>query len=125
MDKKEKEVSEILEDFLNYIDLCRNEYQAARDEVALEDKRLQDLLHELEFSVGENEKRRAATKFKQSRQRRRRAKNETIRLQPIVDFFNEQESRKTLNRMRQLLGQQRKKEKFLNGDKEYKPRVKE
>ena len=41
----------------------------------------------------------------------------------IVNFFNESEHKRTMNKMRQLLGQQRKEEKFLNGEKVYKPRV--
>lgn len=53
MSKKEKEPSEVLADFLNYIDQCRRDYQAAHDAVGMEDKRLQDLLHGLEFAAGQ------------------------------------------------------------------------
>lgn len=56
----EKEVSEVIAEFLNYIDRCRNDYKTAHEAVGKEDKRLQDLLHEMEFSEGENGKRRAA-----------------------------------------------------------------
>lgn len=118
-----KEVSEVLQDFLNYIDQCRAEYQAAREAVELEDKKLQDLLHELEFAKDENEKRRVSTKLQRSRRERRKAKNEKKRMELIVNFFNESEHKRTMNKMRQLLGQQRKEEKFLNGEKVYKPRV--
>lgn len=55
MSKKEKEPSEVLADFLNYIDKCRHDYQAAHDAVGMEDKRLQDLLHGLEFAAAEYE----------------------------------------------------------------------
>ena len=40
-----------------------------------------------------------------------------------VKFFEEQKNRDTLNRMRQLLGQQRKEEEYLDGERVYKPRV--
>lgn len=53
MRKRENEPSEVLSDFLNYIDQCRHDYQAARDAVGMEDKRLQDLLHGLEFAADE------------------------------------------------------------------------
>lgn len=122
MDEKQ-EVSEVLQGFLNYIEHCKNGYQAACDAVSLEDKRLQDLLHELEFATDENEKRRVSTKLQRSRRERRKAKNEAKRLQLIVDFSNETDSRKTLNKMRQLLGRQRKEEEFLNGEKVYYPRA--
>ena len=76
MGKTERDPSEILTDFLNYIDCCRAGYQAAQDAVRKEERRLQDLLHELEFAENENEKRRAATKLQQSRRERRKQKDE-------------------------------------------------
>lgn len=122
---KEKEVSEALQEFLNFLDACRNQYQAAYDAVGLEDRRLQDLLHALEFAEGEKEKRKASTKLRQSRKERRKAKDELKRLEAIVEFFNETSHRSTLNKMRQLLGKQRKTEEYLNGERVYKPRVEE
>lgn len=121
----EKEVSEVIADFLNYIDQCRNDYKAAHDAVGKEDKRLQDLLHEMEFSEGENGKRRAATRLRNSRRERRRQKDEVMRLELLVSFFDEPQNKKVLNNLRQLLGRQRKQEEFLRGKREYKPRVKE
>lgn len=123
MDKKEKEPSEILADFLNYIDQCRHDYQAAHDAVGTEDKRLQDLLHGLEFAEDENEKRRAGTRLQQSRRERRRRKDEVKRLEMIVRFFDEPTHKGTLNKMRQLLGKQRKEEEYLNGERHYNKRV--
>lgn len=66
-----------------------------------------------------------ATKFQRSRRERRRKKDEVMRLELIVQFFEEPQNRKVLNNLRQLLGRQRKQEAFLNGKREYKPRVKE
>ena len=40
----EKEVSEAVQGFLDYIDRCRDAYQLAHDAVGKEDKRLQDCL---------------------------------------------------------------------------------
>lgn len=125
MGKTERDPSEILTDFLNYIDCCRAGYQAAQDAVRKEERRLQDLLHELEFAENENEKRRAATKLQRSRRERRKQKDEMMRRELVVDFFAEQAHKGTLNKMRQLLGRQRKQEEFLDGDRHYNPRVKE
>ena len=119
----DKEVSDVLQEFLNYIDQCRNSYQLAQGAVELEDKRLQDLLHELEFAENVNEKRRSGTKLQQSRRERRRQKDEVKRLRLLIEFFNDPANKSTLNKMRQLLGRQRKEEEFLNGDRIYKPRV--
>ena len=41
--------AESLEEFLNFVDHCYQEYQMAQEAVSREDKRLQDLLHELEI----------------------------------------------------------------------------
>lgn len=91
----------------------------------VEEKRLQDLLHELEFAEGENEKRRAGTKLQQSRRNRRRQKDEMMRLELVVQFFDDPTPKSTINKMRQLLGKQRKQEEFLDGERHYNPRVRE
>ena len=44
---KEIKPSKHLEDFLNFLDQCVREYQYAFDNMSKEDKRLQDLLHEI------------------------------------------------------------------------------
>lgn len=121
--KTEKSPAEQLTEFLNFIDQCMTEYRIACDIVSEEDKRLQDFLHAIEFSAGEAEKNKIATKLKQSRRLRRENKDTVKRNQLIVEFFNDQNNRATLNKMRQLLGRQRKEEEYLNSDRVYKPRV--
>lgn len=118
-----QEVSEAITAFLNYIEQAKAEYRAAHEAVGMEDKRLQDLLHELEFSENENEKRRAGTRLQQSRRERRKQKDRVKRLELLVRFCNEPENKKTLNKMRQMLGEQRKEEKYLNSERIYKPRI--
>lgn len=119
-----KEASEVLSGFLDFLDECERQYQTARDAVGLEDRRLQDLLHELEFAQDKAERNRVATKFQRSRRERRKQKDEVQRLELIVNFFGEQNHKNTVKKMRQLLGRQRKEEEFLRGKRVYKPRVK-
>lgn len=119
----EKEPSEVLSEFLAYIDRIRYDYKAAHDAVKKEEKRLQDLLHDIEFAEGENGKRRAGTRLQQSRRSRRRKKDEMMRLELVVQFFDEPTQKSTINKMRQLLGKQRKQEEFLNGERHYNKRV--
>ena len=121
---KKKEASETLSEFLDFLDTCERQYQTAKDAVGLEDRRLQDLLHELEFAQDKAERNRVATKFQRSRRERRKQKDEVQRLELIVNFFNEQNHKNTVKKMRQLLGRQRKEEEFLKGKRVYKPRVK-
>ena len=123
--RNKKEASEVLSGFLDFLDECERQYQTARDAVGLEDRRLQDLLHELEFAQDKAERNRVATKFQRSRRERRRQKDEVQRLELIVNFFNEQNHKNTVKKMRQLLGRQRKEEEFLRGKRMYKPRVKD
>ena len=123
MARKQRSPAEALEDFLNYVDAAASEYRGAYDTVNTEDRRLQDLLHEIEFAADKNEQNRAATKLRQSRKLRRENKDIVKRNERLVKFFEEQKNRETLNRMRQLLGQQRKEEEYLNSERIYKKRV--
>jgi hypothetical protein len=109
--------------FLNFVDQCTTEYRLACDTVSEEDKRLQDLLHGIEFSENRSEADKELTKLRRSRKVRREYKDAVKRYQLIVEFFNDQNNKATLNKMRQLLGRQRKEEEFLNGKRVYKPRA--
>ncbi|MBO5373239.1 MAG: hypothetical protein J6A75_11075 [Lachnospiraceae bacterium] len=115
--------SEVIECFLNTIREWETEYQMSFDVVGTEDKRLQDLLHEIELSKNAKEKNRAATKLKNSRKMRRENKDKVLMLESIVKFFEEPQNRKVLKQMEQLLGRQRKQEKMLLSERIYKPRV--
>ena len=115
--------AESLEDFLKFVDQCYQEYQMAQEAVSREDKRLQDLLHELEFAKEKGERNRVATKFQRSRRERRKHKDIIKRNELVVKFFEEKPHRDTLNKLRQLLGRQRKEEEYLSSERIYKPRA--
>lgn len=115
--------SEVIEEFLNAIRSWETEYQISFEEVGLEDKRLQDLLHEIELSENAKAKNCAATKLKNSRKARRKSKDRVLMLENIVQFFQDPQNRKVLNQMEQLLGRQRKQEKMLLSERIYRPRV--
>lgn len=122
--EKQKNPSEYLSDFLNFVDACAQEYRWACDGMAEEDKRLQDLLHEMEFANDKAERNRVATKLQASRKQRRKMKDLVMRDEQVVKFFEDEQNRKILNKMRQLLGRQRKEEEYLEGERSYKPRAK-
>ena len=116
--------AERLETFLNFIDQCYADYRYAYEAVNKEDKRLQDFLHEIEFSPDKAERNRVATRLQHSRKERRRNKD-TVKLnEQVVKFSDEKGHRDTLNKMRQLLGRQRKEEEYLFGERVYKLRAK-
>jgi hypothetical protein len=120
---KKRTPAEALEDFLNYYDSSVLEYRYACDMVSEEDKRLQDLLHAMEFAKDRSERNKVATRLQQSRKSRRNNKDLVKMNEKLVKFFEDQKNRDTLNRLRQLLGQQRKEEEYLLGERTYKPRA--
>jgi predicted HTH domain antitoxin len=88
-----------------------------------EDRKLQDLLHEMEFAPGRTERNQAAARLQRSRRIRREYKDIVKWNERIVKFFEEPKSRDTLNRMRQLLGLQQKEEEYLLSERICKPRT--
>lgn len=78
----------------------------------------------MEFAGDRAERNRVATRLQTSRKQRRRMKDLMKRDEQVVKFFEDPENRKILNKMRQLLGRQRKEEEYLEGERTYKPRVK-
>ena len=120
---KESSPAKVLEEFLNAVAASKQEYQYAYDAVNEEDRRLQDLLHEVEFAPNKAERNRSATKLQQSRRRRREYKDMVKKNEKLAKFFEEPKNWETLNRMRQLLGQQRKEEESRASERTYKPRM--
>lgn len=80
-------------------------------------------LEDMEFAKDRNERNRIATSLQQSRRTRRINKDMAKMNEKLVKFFEDQKNRDILNRLRQLLGQQRKEEEYLLGERTYKPRA--
>lgn len=119
------EPSEAIQTFLDNIRQWREQYNLAHENVGREDKRLQDLLHGLEFSSDGEEFQAACEKLRESRMVRRVNKDTVLLMEHIVQFFGEEPNRKVLNQLTQLLGRQRKQETFLRSERTYKPRMEE
>lgn len=122
MSEKKQSPSTHIETFLNFIDQCKRDYQIAYDAVGDFDKLQQDLLHEMEFAENKAERNKVATKMQRMRIERRKSKDAVKELEDIVSFFEEPSHKNTINKMRQLLGKQRKTEEFLRSERVYKPR---
>lgn len=126
MQKKEKEsLAQHLEEFLAWVKECQRQFEEAQAAVHYEERRLQDLLHEMEFAPDRDARNRAATKLQQSRRRRRASKDIAMRNELVVEFFGKQENKSLLKRMAETSRRQRDREKFLDGERVYTPRVKE
>ena len=88
--KSQENHSVRLEEFLAWVKECEEQYRTASEAVALEDRRLQDLLHEMEFAATSKERSRVATKLSRSRKLRREQKDIMKRNEQVVEFFREQ-----------------------------------
>ena len=117
---KKTSPAEAIEMFLDFVDANASEYRLAYDAVNEEDKRLQDLLHEMEFAATSKERSRVATKLSRSRKLRREQKDIMKRNEQVVEFFREQPARAILKRMNQLVGRQKTEEQYLDGKRTYK-----
>ena len=117
-------VSEEIKRFIDFVDESRKEYSSAMDKMHLEEKRLQDFLHAIEFEPTAKGRSKITTKLHKSRQERRRQKDTVEELEELVRFFQEPQHKKTLDQMTQLLGRIRKVEKY-HAERQYKPRVPE
>ena len=119
----EMKPSDRLEQFLNYLESVKEEYEANFAIVGEEDKRLQDLLHALEFAPNKKERNKIATQFQRSRRRRRKAKDKVMELEKVYEFQKDQANRPVLKRLKATITQQKGNEQYLLGPREYKKRV--
>ena len=115
--------SQVIENFISYIESVKTEYEENFAIVGEEDKRLQDLLHALEFAPNKQERNKIATQFQHSRKRRRKAKDKVLELEKIYEFQKDQSNKPFLKKLKATLQQQKGTEQYLSGQREYKKRV--
>ncbi len=120
MDRKP---SEVITEFLNFLEASKNEYEAAYADVGAEDKKAQTFLHDLEFAPNKNERNKVATRFQQSRRTRRKAKDRVKLYEHIHNFYMDKQNQNLIKALRQLQNEQITEEKYLFGDREFKNRV--
>ncbi len=116
--------SEEVKRFLDFVKETQEIYKIAKENMQQEDKRLQDLLHKIEFEPAAKERNKACTKLHKSRIERRKYKDMVEETEDLVNFFEDPQNKKVMDKMTQLLGKIRKVEKY-HQDRKYYPRVKE
>lgn len=119
----EKKPSEIIQDFLDYLEVCRVECKQAQADVAQEDAKKQDFLHALEFETNCKRRSKIATQAHLSRKRRRVAKDRVLELEKVVAFTNSEKNKPLLKALRGLAREQKSVEDYLSGERTYKPRA--
>ena len=120
MDKKP---SEYLTEFLNFVAEAQSQYKFCSEEVNNQDKLTQDYLHSLELDgLKCDERSKVATKLAINRKDRRYYKDRVEEFEPIVQFFDDPQNKKMLDKLKQVLGALRKVEGH-HKDRKYIPRV--
>ncbi|MCI8993138.1 MAG: hypothetical protein HFG80_10550 [Eubacterium sp.] len=120
MDKKP---SEVITEFLNYLEAAKNEYEEAYASAGAEDRKAQTFLHDLEFAPNKGERNKVATRFQKSRQARRKAKDRAQLYEYINNFYTDKQNQHFLKSLRRLQNEQITREKYLFGNREFKNRV--
>lgn len=120
----EKKVSEQIKSFLDFIDECRELNSMAYDGVREEDKRHQDLMHEIEFEDDPDKIAEIGMRVHQNRVQRRVYKDIYEVTAPVIEFARDPQNKKALDSARQLLGKVRKVEKYHETRVDI-PRIKE
>lgn len=130
-------VSKNIENFLNFYDAVKREYDIAFEMVNQCDKLTQDLLHRLELeSLSTGEKNKIATQLKYCRKDRRYWKDIVEETESFVNMFNQIEAsqadskkkaeieanRRFINMLRETLGKTRRQESY-HANRSYKPRI--
>ena len=120
MDKKP---SEYLSEFLNFVAEAQSHYRFCLEEVDNQEKLTQDYLHSLELDgLKRDERSKIATKLAINRRDRRYYKDRVEELEQIVEFFNDPQNKKVLDKLKQVLGATRKAEGY-HKDRVYIPRM--
>lgn len=117
-------VSDEIKQFLDFIRDAESRYVMCQEVVKTEESRTQDLLHAIEFEADYSNLDGLAEKLRKSRIERRENKDIVEELEPIIDFLDIQNNKKTMDQLTQLLGRVRKVEKY-HENRSYHPRVEE
>lgn len=105
--------SEILKQFLDFIDEAKSCYDYNLEAMKNEDKATQDYLHMLELDeLNCSQRSKIATKLMHNRQQRREYKDAVEELEPVIEFLNDAQNKKVINSLSHLLGQIRKVENY-------------
>ncbi len=116
---KERKQSEVIEDFLSFLENANKNHIECEQIVEICNKRNIDYLHDMEFAKDKGERNRIATKIHNNQVQRRAAKDRSMELEKIASFFVDKNNKAFIGQLRRLLKEQKDREKFLASDREY------
>lgn len=116
---KERKPSEVIEEFLSFLENANKEHLECDQTVEICNKRNIDYLHDMEFAKDKGERNRIATKIHNNQIQRRAAKDRALELDKPSAFFTDKSNKPFIGQLRRLLNEQKDKERFLESDREY------
>ena len=119
-----REGSEVVSAFIEWIKEMDELQRSSWEIVVAEDEKRQDFLHEFEFEPNNKKRSKIATRLHNSRVRRRKAKDTSMKLKPVSDFAKEISSRNLTKLLKKMAGDLKAAEDFVNSERVYKPRSK-
>ena len=116
---KERKPSEVIEEFLSFLENANKEHIECEKTVDICNKRNIDYLHDMEFAKDKGERNRIATKIHNNQIQRRNAKDRSLETEKPAAFFSDKSNKPFIGQLRRLLKEQKEKEIFLESDREY------
>lgn len=117
--------SEVVQTFLDWLGEMQAEQATCWEVVEIEDSKVQDFLHEIEFESNSKKRALIDTRLHTSRVTRRAAKDRAIALKPIKEFIADATNRGFIKRLKKLQSDLKAQEEYLAGERTYKPRAKD
>lgn len=119
----EQKLSQQISGFLQLMEQAQKSYTYSVEEVQRMELLTQGYLHKLELqSCSYHARTRVATAIRDCRAERRRHKDNTIILEPLVGFLQTEKGKLLITQLQQTLGAVRKAERVTQ-DRQYHPRV--
>jgi uncharacterized protein YeeX (DUF496 family) len=122
-EKPEETISERLEELMEYLRQAQKEKAEAEDAIREEDAKVQDFLHLIEFAPDAKARNKIAKQLQESRRHRRECKDRMQELEFLVNFVQDPKNKPVINNLKALLGNQKKREEYLYGERHYTLRV--
>lgn len=116
---KERKPSEVIEEFLAFLENANKEHIECEQTVEICNKRNIDYLHDMEFAKDKGERNRIATKIHNNQVQRRAAKDRVLELEKSAAFFADKANKPFIGQLKRLLKDQKDRETYLANDREY------
>ncbi len=114
--------SEVLEEFLKYLEECKRVYDETGQNVHKEDCKVQDFLHQLEFCNKCKERSKISTQFHNSRTVRRKAKDKHLEVEKLAKFYADPANKAFIKAIKRLIQLQKETENYIYGERHYNKR---